>query len=100
MPETLLGRLVFGRLFVIATASTPALTIDYSLGDPTRRGTGALGDGTVKDPLDRLVVLLQALVEEAEMALGSRIGGCPAALRWWCRRRMVRTRDGSFELVV
>lgn len=46
-------------------ADAPALTVHDSLRDPKRCGVGALGDGIVKDPLDRLVVLLQALVEQA-----------------------------------
>jgi len=63
--ETLLGRLVLSRLLVVAIPDTPALTVYHSLCDPKRCGIGALGDGIVKDPLDRLVVLLQALVEQA-----------------------------------
>ena len=51
-------------------ADTPALTVYHSLCDPKRCGIGALSDGIVKDPLDRLVVLLQALVEQAEMTDG------------------------------
>lgn len=81
-------------------ANTPALTVDYSLCDPKWCGAVVLGDGTIKDPLDRLVVLLQALVEQAKMADGGRIGECPAGFRRRCWRRMTRTRDGRFELVV
>ena len=49
-----------------------------------------------------LLILLQALVEQAQMADGGRIVECPAGFRWWCRRRMTRTRtpDGRIELVV
>src|SRR5216684_528651 len=97
-PETLLGRLVLGCPLVVTATNTPALAIDDSLGDPTRCSIVALGDGTIKYPLDRLVVLLQALIEQAKMTDGGRIGECPARLRWWCWRRM--TSDGRFELVV
>lgn len=82
-------------------ANTPALTIDHSLCDPIGCGIGALGDCIIKDPLDRLAVLLQALVEEAEVADGGRIGECPAVFRWWCWGGMTAdTRDGRIELVV
>lgn len=81
-------------------ANAPALAIDHSLGDPKRCGAGALSDGIIKDPLDRLVVLLQALIEQAKMADGGRIGKCPAGFRWRCWRRMTCTRDGRIELVV
>lgn len=97
-PETLFGSLILGGLLVIALANTPALTIDESLGNPKRRGIAAFGDSIIKDPLDRLAMLLQALVEQAKVAEGGRGGECPAGLRRWCWRRM--TRDGRIELVV
>lgn len=81
-------------------ADTPAVTVDHSLCDPKRCGIGTLGDCIVKDPLDRFVVLLQALVEQAEMADGGRIGECPAGFWWWRWRAVTRTTDGRIELVV
>src|SRR6266566_10101533 len=62
--EALLGSLLLGSLLVVAMADTPTQTVYHSLCDPKRCSIGALGDGIVKDPLDRLVVLLQALVEQ------------------------------------
>ena len=99
-PETLLGCLVLGRLLVVAMADAPALAVDHGLCDPKRSGIGALGDCIIKDPLNWLVVLLQALVEEAEVADGGRIGERPAGFWWWRWRAMARTRDGRIELVV
>ena len=78
--------------------NTPALTIDESLGNPKRCGIAAFSDSIVKDPLDRLAMLLQALVEQAEMAERGRVGDCPAGLRRWCWRRMAP--DRRIELVV
>ena len=67
VPEPLLSSLVLSRLLGVATAVAPALAIDLSPGGPDGGGSIALGDGIVEDPLDRLVLLLQALVEQAEV---------------------------------
>lgn len=77
---------------------SPADPVNESLGGPERRRLGTLGDGVVKDPLDRLVLLLQALVEQAEVAKRGGVGQRPAGLggRGW---RSVGC-DGRVQLVV
>jgi len=45
-------------------ADTPAMAIDIAFATQNGVALVALGDGTVKDPLDRLVVLLQRWLEE------------------------------------
>lgn len=99
MPQTLLSGLVFGCLLRVAAAIPPANAIDHRPGGPERSGLGALRDGIVEDPLDRFVMLLQALVEQAEMAKHGGVGEHPAGL-WRWRWRRVSGRDGCVQFVV
>ena len=82
---------------------TPALTVDYGPCNPIGCSIGALGDYIFTIPLNRLVVLLQALVEQAEVVNGGRIG-CPVGFRWWCRnnktRRMLLVRADGKETML
>jgi hypothetical protein len=95
--ETQLRGLVLGCLFGIAAADAPAITVDEGPGGPERRGFGALGDGVVEHPLDGFVLLLQALVEQSEMAERGGVGEGPATL--WGRRRGRVGRDCGLQLV-
>ena len=93
--ETLLSSLVLSRLLSTAATKAPTVAVDEGTGGPERRRLAALRDGVVKDPLDRLVELLQALVEEAEVAERRRraaVGRRPARLGWGCRGRLRRRR--------
>ena len=99
MPQTLLSGLVLGCLLRVAAAIPPANVVDHRPGSPERSGFGALRDGIVEDPLDRFVILLQALVEQAEMAERAGAGEHPAGL-WRWRWRRVSGRDGGVQFVV
>jgi hypothetical protein len=98
VPETLLGSLVLGRPFGVAAALTPRDAVDESLGGPVGGRLGAVGGSVIKDPLDRLVLLLQTLVEQTEVTEVRDGERRPAGLggrRWRCVRH-----DGGLQLVV
>ena len=98
VPETLLSSLVLSRPLGVATALTPRDAIDESLGGPVGRRLGDVGGSVVKDPLDRLVLLLQTLVKQTEVAEVRDGERRPAGLggrRWRCMRH-----DGGLQLVV
>lgn len=97
-PEALFGRLILGGLLSVSAAIPPAIAINESPGDPERCSLGALGDGIVEDPLNGLVILLQALVEKAEVTKRGRVGKHRAGL--WRGRRGRGRRDGRVQLVV
>jgi hypothetical protein len=99
VPQTLLSCLVLGCLLRVAAAISPANAIDHRPGGPERSGFSALRYGIVEDPLDRFVMLLQALVEQAEMAERGGVGEHPAGL-WRWRWRRVSGRDGCVQFVV
>jgi len=97
-PEALFGGLILGGFLSVPAAIPPAIAVNESPGGPERCSLGALGDGIVEDPLDGLVKLLQALVEQAEVAKRGRVGEHHAGL--WRGRRGRGRRDGRVQLVV
>ena len=97
-PEALFGSLVLGGLLSVPAAISPAIAVDESPGGPEWRGLGALGDGIVEDPLDGLVELLQALVEQAEVTERGRVGEHLAGL--WRGGRGRGSCDGRVQLIV
>lgn len=98
VPETLLGSLVLSRPLGVAAALSQRNAVDESLGGPVGRRLGAVGGSVVKDPLDRLALLLQTLIEQTEVAECGGGGERPAGLggrRWRCVRH-----DGGLQLVI
>ena len=98
VPEPLFGSLVLGRLLGVSSAIAPAGATDKGLGSPHWRGPVALRDGIIEDPLNRQTLLLQALVEQAEMTERGSGHPHPGCLRRR-RRRLGACAGHSLQLV-